>query len=57
MSATHVDFLNEQIVELDLEVVKRLDPFQKDIERLDTIPGIGRRTAEQILAEIGTDVG
>jgi transposase len=53
----HIDFLNEQIVELDLEVAKRLDPFQQDIERLDTIPGIGRRTAEQILAEVGTDVG
>ncbi|MDQ1914317.1 transposase [Paenibacillus sp. GD4] len=25
--------------------------------RLDTIPGIGRRTAEQILSEVGTDVG
>jgi transposase len=54
---THVDFLNEQILELDTEVAKRLDPFQQDIERLDTIPGIGRRTAEQILAEVGTDVG
>ncbi|MFC3249805.1 IS110 family transposase [Paenibacillus sepulcri] len=54
---THVDFLNEQILELDTEVAKRLDPFQQDIERLDTIPGIGQRTAEQILAEVGTDVG
>lgn len=54
---THIDFLNEQIVELDMEVAKRLDPFQQDIERLDTIPGIGRRTAEQILAEVGTDLG
>lgn len=54
---THIDFLNEQIVELDMEVAKRLDPFQKLLDRLDTIPGIARRTAEQILAEIGTDVG
>jgi transposase len=54
---THVDFLNEQITELDAEVAGRLDPFQEDIERLDTIPGIARRTAEQILAEIGTNVG
>lgn len=53
----HVDFLAEQIVELDLEVAKRLGPFQADLERLDTIPGIALRTAEQILAEIGTDVG
>jgi transposase len=54
---THIDFLNEQITELDAEVAQRLDPFQEDIERLDTIPGIARRTAEQILAEIGTNVG
>jgi transposase len=54
---THVDFLNEQITELDAEVAKRLDPFQEDIDRLDMIPGIARRTAEQILAEIGTNVG
>ncbi|MBP1967134.1 IS110 family transposase [Paenibacillus aceris] len=54
---THVEFLNEQITELDSEVAGRLDPFQEDIERLDTIPGIARRTAEQILAEIGTNVG
>jgi transposase len=54
---THVDFLNEQITELDAEVAGRLDPFQEDIDRLDTIPGIARRTAEQILAEIGTNVG
>ncbi|ASJ53979.1 IS110 family transposase [Brevibacillus formosus] len=54
---THIDFLNEQIVDLDMEVAKRLDPFQEQLDRLDTIPGIARRTAEQILAEIGTDVG
>lgn len=54
---THIDFLNEQITELDTEVAKRLAPFQEHLDRLDTIPGIARRTAEQILAEIGTDVG
>jgi transposase len=33
---------------LHAEVAKRLDPFQADIDRLDTIPGIARRTAEQM---------
>jgi transposase len=28
-------------------------PFAKAIERLDTIPGVGRRAAEQIVAELG----
>lgn len=36
---THVDFLNEQIVELDMEVAKRLAPFLQDLDRLDSIPG------------------
>ena len=30
--------------------------FGKDLELLDTIPGVGRCTAEQILAEIRTDM-
>lgn len=52
----HTDFLDEQIIELDTEVAKRLGPFLKDLERLDGIPGVGMRTAEQILAEVGTDM-
>lgn len=52
----HIDFLDEQIAALDEEVRVRLLPFEKDLELLDTIPGIGRRAAEQILAEIGTKV-
>lgn len=35
---THVDFLTEQISELDLEVANRLAPFQQDLDRLDSIP-------------------
>lgn len=34
-----------------LEVAKRHAPFQHDLDRLDSIPGIARRTVEQILAE------
>lgn len=53
----HIDFLEEQIKRLDAEVKERMRPFEQDLELLDTIPGVGRRTAEQILAETGTDVG
>ena len=31
-------------------------PFKDDLELLDTIPGVGRRMAEQIGAETGTDM-
>jgi transposase len=53
---THIDFLSEQINTLDQEVARRVSSFQEDIERLDSIPGISTRMAEQILAEIGTDI-
>ena len=53
---THIDFLTAQIELLNQEVACRLSTHQEDIERLDSIPGIATRMAEQILAEIGTDV-
>ncbi len=40
----------------DQEVAKRVRPNQEDVERLDSIPGIATRMAEQLLAEIGTDI-
>ncbi|KON90703.1 transposase [Sporosarcina globispora] len=54
---THIDFLTEQIELLDKEIADRVSEYQEDIERLDSIPGIATRMAEQILAEIGTNVG
>jgi transposase len=53
---THIDFLTEQIEKLDHEVAQRVSAYQDDIDRLDSIPGIAKRMAEQILAEVGTDV-
>ncbi|MDK2879959.1 MAG: transposase [Thermoanaerobacteraceae bacterium] len=52
----HIDFLDEQIALLDEEIKKRMLPFEEYLELIDTIPAIGRRTAEHILAEIGTDM-
>ncbi|ADG06100.1 IS110 family RNA-guided transposase [Kyrpidia tusciae] len=52
----HIDYLDEEIARLDEEVKRRMLPFEEDLELIDTIPGVGRRTAEQILAEIGTDM-
>ncbi|CAI8874855.1 transposase [Brevibacillus sp. IT-7CA2] len=53
---THIEFLNEQLEKLDREVSQRVISFQEDVERLDSIPGIATRMAEQILSEIGTDI-
>src|SRR5437660_4121139 len=52
----HIDYLDEAIERLSGEVAERLAPFVSTIERLDGIPGVGRRTAEILLAEIGTDM-
>jgi transposase len=42
---THIDFLSEQVESLDKEVAKRVESFQEDVERLDSIPGIATRMA------------
>lgn len=52
----HIDFLTEQIEMLDKEVAERVSSNHEDVARLDSIPGIATRMAEQILSEIGTDV-
>jgi transposase len=53
----HLDALDERIAEVSAEVERRLRPFGGEQERLDTIPGIGRRGAEILLAELGPDLG
>lgn len=52
----HLESLEELIEQLDREVEQRLRPFEAAIERLDTMPGWGRRTAEIAVAEIGLDL-
>jgi transposase len=52
----HIDFIESQIEELNKEIAERMRPFDEYLELLDTIPGVGRKAAEHILAEIGTDM-
>lgn len=51
-----VDFFNRQIEGLSVEIEERMRPFEPAIQQVMRLPGIGRRSAEQILAEIGTDM-
>lgn len=51
-----IDALDEAIERLNTEVAERLRPYEHQIQRLSTIPGIKRRLAEIILAEIGADM-
>lgn len=52
----HIDFLDAEIIRLDNEVAQRMRPFDEDIDRLDEIHGMGRRSIEEVLAEIGMDM-
>jgi transposase len=52
----HLDYLDEAIGTLSTELESRLAPFADQLTRLDSIPGINRRTAEVIIAEVGVDM-
>jgi transposase len=52
----HLDFLDEQIDLLSEGIEEQLAPFAKAVELLCTIPGVQQRTAQAIVAEIGTDM-
>ena len=53
----HIDDLNRRIGELDKLVQEYMSEYEAAIEAIDEIPGIARRSAEVILAEIGLDMG
>lgn len=52
----HIDWLDGAIATLDERVVELTADRAELIERLQTIPGVGRRTAEVIVAETGGDM-
>jgi transposase len=51
-----IDFLDETIATLSTQIEELTRPFSREIELLDTIPGIDRRAAEMLLGEIGPDM-
>jgi transposase len=53
---SHLDYLEEAIERVSAEIGQRLREEEAVIDLLDTVPGISRRAAESIIAEIGTDV-
>lgn len=55
MILTNVDHLDAMISELDTRISIQAEPYQHQLDLLDTIPGIDRRTAQATLAETGPD--
>lgn len=53
---THVDFLEASIAETYQRVEVMLRPVADVVELVMTIPGVGRRVAEVLVAEVGLDM-
>jgi transposase len=53
---THCDFLDEAIAQVNAEIEARMQPYAAQLARLDSIPGVGQRAAEEIIAQIGVDM-
>jgi transposase len=51
-----IDTYDRQVQRLDEEVEKRMDPFEVAVTFICEIHGLGRRTAEELIGEIGTDM-
>jgi transposase len=56
MMVGRVDALTAQIDTLTTRIEKAIAPFAAQVAQLDEIPGIGAIAAQEILAEIGTDM-
>src|SRR4051812_24330594 len=51
-----IDALDAQIAAVGEEIAERMRPFEAQLTLLDSMPGIGRWSAEVLLAEIGPDM-
>ncbi|MDA8283819.1 MAG: IS110 family transposase [Actinomycetota bacterium] len=56
LALNHVEHMEAAIASLDVEVDRVMAPFAEARDHLDTITGVGKRAAECIIAEIGTDM-
>ena len=52
----HIDELTERIQEMDNLIDKYMKEYEKSKKKLEKMPGLGKRSAEIILAEIGQDM-
>jgi transposase len=52
----HVDFLDESVAAIDAKIESAITVHEPVIERLVTIPGVARKTAIGLIAEIGVDM-
>jgi len=51
-----LEWLEGQVQLLEREIERRVEPFEATMRRLSTIPGVERKTAWTIIAEVGVDM-
>lgn len=51
-----LDFLDEAIRNLSIEIDRVIAPFEDQVNLLCAIPGVDRRSAQELIAEIGVDM-
>jgi hypothetical protein len=56
LALDHFEYLERSVVRLDERIDELIAPHSAARDRLDTIPGVGKRAAEIIIAEIGADM-
>jgi transposase len=56
MMLDRVDALTAQIEQLTGRIDEVLAPFARQVAQLDEIPGVGKTGAQELIAEIGTDM-
>src|SRR2546426_10050541 len=54
MALEELQFLEQQIGQLDQEMASLLHPHQDAVQRLAEVPGLGVDSAQQIIAEVGS---
>ena len=54
MALEQLQFLEQQIGQLDQELASLLHPHQDAVQRLAEVPGLGVDSAQQIIAEVGS---
>jgi transposase len=53
MALEQLQFLEQQIAQLEQELATLLHPYQDAVQRLAEVPGLGVDSAQQIIAEVG----
>jgi transposase len=52
----HIEFLEKSIASLEVKIDDHMEPYRKEYELLQTIPGVSISTAAVLIAEIGVDM-